>query len=67
MQTSDVEEARAIRDVHNPKEQSRETNTASTSAAESITVKQRIYNLIREEELVSKIPYPGCRTCKNGK
>ena len=24
------------------------------------TVEQRIYNLVREEELVSKIPYPGC-------
>ena len=33
----------------------------------NITVEQRIYNLIREEELVSKIPYPGCRICKNGK
>ena len=33
----------------------------------SITVEQRIYNLIREEELVSKIPYPGYRICKNGK
>ena len=33
----------------------------------NITVEQRIYNLIREEELVSRIPYPGCRICKNGK
>ena len=31
----------------------------------NITVEQRIYNLIREAELVSKIP--GCRICKNGK
>ena len=33
----------------------------------NITVEQRIYNLIREEELVSKKPYPGCRICKSGK
>ena len=31
------------------------------------TVEQRIYNLIRDEEFVSKKPYPGCRICKNGK
>ena len=33
----------------------------------NITVEQRTYNLIREEELVSKKPYSGCRICKNGK
>ena len=32
----------------------------------NITVEQRIYNLIREEELVSKRPYSGCRICKSG-
>ena len=73
VQTSDGEEARAIGDVHSPKNKAEKrippvpVPQRVCGRRRNIAVEQRIYNLIQEEELVSKIPYPGCRICKNGK
>ena len=73
MQTGDGEEACTIGDAHSPKEQAEERLPPVPMPQRvfgwrrSISVKQRIYNLIQEEELVSKQPNPGCRTCTNGK